>query len=260
MKLSTSRATIRYLPLISSNNTHPPSWPPSEPGRRTPFRCRAQGAEAGPGGGRRAAGSGGLWGTHRSSLSRWPAGRPGAERRGQLLTEGAQVLLEILVGQHLPVPGEVDRHFGGLLGRDGHGAGKSSSGLCGRSGSGRDPGGGRPGNVRPPGAGGSAGRRQLDFRRAQSPREVPWQPSLLPLRGGGAGTGVVGGPGLSLALGHLHSDLQVASQGRRRWGWGGALLAPTLWFLRDSFQRLELLTFSSRLRVKKQFRGVCWSD
>ena len=51
--------------------------------------------------------SGELCGAQPSS----PSGRP-----GQQLTESAQVLLEILVGQHLPVPGEVDRHFGGYWG------------------------------------------------------------------------------------------------------------------------------------------------
>lgn len=98
---------------------------------------------------------------------------PQAESSGQRLTQRAQVLLEILVSQHLPIPGEVDRHFGGRMGPDGREAGGSSCWLRWGSGYWRDPAGGRPGNVGSPGAGGSTGRRQLDAERTQSPQEDP---------------------------------------------------------------------------------------
>lgn len=45
-------------------------------------------------------------------------GGPGRVRRAAL-TQRTQILLEILVGQHLPVPGKVDRHFWGQPGPDG---------------------------------------------------------------------------------------------------------------------------------------------
>lgn len=78
------------------------------PGPRPGCSGRRQGlTEAG----RWAAGSGGRW----DPTLRRPAGRPDRARRAAL-TQRPQVLLEILVGQHLPVPGEVDRHFGGRTG------------------------------------------------------------------------------------------------------------------------------------------------
>lgn len=45
-------------------------------------------------------------------------GGPGRVPRAAL-TQRTQILLEILVGQHLPVPGKVDRHFWGQPGPDG---------------------------------------------------------------------------------------------------------------------------------------------
>lgn len=80
------------------------------------------GTAAGPGRGRRGAGSGGLWGGSLGGFGRVPQ----AESSGQRLTQRAQVLLEILVSQHLPIPGEVDWHFGGRMAPDGHEAGGSS--------------------------------------------------------------------------------------------------------------------------------------
>lgn len=148
--------TLRYLPLMSPDNPHP-----SVPA------CGHLGAPRPPFPFAQALGRGGSEGF---------AGRPGAKLGGQRLTERAQVLLEILVGQHLPVPGEVDGHFGRRWGPDGRGAGGGSGYRSG-------PAGGQPGSARPP-----VGRWQLDSALAQSPREDPGQPSLLlPWRGAGAG-------------------------------------------------------------------------
>ena len=142
-----------------------------------------------------------------------PAARPGAPGRARraALTQRAQVLLEILVGQHLPVPGKVDRHFRGRLGPDRDRAGGSRSGFAERSGwwAAR--------KCAPSGGRGSWGGDSWIASAHKASGRIHRSCRSSPLSGAGPGMSqgqVVPGPPPP------RSDLQFPSLGRkRRWRW-----------------------------------------